>query len=80
MDKWIEGLPDIPGFYWLYSYRYGKNENSMHGPNDPELILIEVVEIANGVLIIGDGQFVSKTEVEQPHYQPAVLPTLPELK
>ncbi|MCK4843070.1 MAG: hypothetical protein KAT04_14510 [Methylococcales bacterium] len=77
MSDWEKGLPVDPGIYWLYSYRYGKESCGFE--NKPELQLAKVSEIANGVMIVADGQFVYEREVEQPHYKAALLPDLPEL-
>jgi len=78
MKTWHKGFPDKEGTYWFYSYRYGKI--SCGSPCDPELILMKVLKCSNGFLYSGDGQIIWESEVEEPHYQEAILPELPDLK
>tara|TARA_R110002096_G_scaffold327284_10_gene521340 strand:- start:4487 stop:4735 length:249 start_codon:yes stop_codon:yes gene_type:complete len=66
--------PDKAGYYWFYGYRYGKSRGE--SDNDKELILCNVVKISNGLMVIGDGQSVWKSEVEEACFIPATLPEL----
>ena len=69
--------PDQVGHWWFYGYRYGRY--SIAEKVDPELIFCEVVAIANGLIVKGDGQIIYKSEVENPHFIPATLPELIDL-
>jgi len=74
-DGWTQKFPKKAGFYWFYSYRYGKV--SCGHVCEPELMLMEVWENGMG---IANGQFVSKKEFEEGWFKKAILPKLPELK
>ena len=76
--KWSKKWPKKAGNYWFYGYRYGKE--SCGTPNDPELVFMKVRKISNGFMLIGNGQFMYESEVEEPHFQKAILPELPHLK
>ena len=65
---WTKGLPTEPGQYWFYGYRYGVI--SVGHVCEPELILIDVRKIQNGVMVVGNGQFVAKSEVEHAWHTP----------
>ena len=66
--------PDKVGHYWFYGYRYGKSEGVYD--HDKELILCEVVKISNGLMVIGDGQSVYRSEIEEACFIPATLPEI----
>ena len=70
--KWTKKWPTKNGLYWFYGYRYGKI--SCGTPNEPELGLMTVRKIANGILYTLDGQFVFKNEPEEAHFKPVELP------
>ncbi len=76
LNKWTKEWPTEEGFYWLYSYRYGKI--SCGYEQKPELMLMEVHKISNGFMGVANGQIVYESEVEEPWFQKAVLPELPE--
>ena len=77
--KWTKSWPTKPGYYWFYGYRYGKI--SCGRECDPELMIVEVRKTkGNDVCFIANGQFMYKSEVEEAHFQEAILPsTLPSL-
>lgn len=77
MSKWTTKFPTEPGLYWFYSYRYGKI--SCGQECEPELMLATVHKIADGTMLIADGQYVHKSEVEQAHFMKCVPPKLPKL-
>lgn len=69
--------PTSVGMWWFYGYRYGKS--SFIKDNDRELVLCTVRESATEELtIIGNGQFVYKSEVEDAKFIPATMPELPD--
>jgi len=76
MSKWSKEWPNKEGLYWFYGYRYGKYFGNKK--NDPELGLVNVRKIANGFMHTCDGQFMYESEVEEPHFQKAILPKLPK--
>ena len=76
MSNWISGLPTEVGNYWLWSYRYGKG--AIGRENDKEMTLVKVFNISNGIMVVGEGQTVWKSEVEEPQYIPAVIPEPPK--
>ncbi len=65
-EKWTTKFPTKPGMYWFYGYRYGKI--SCGYPCEPELMLMEIFKVSNGVMSKGDGQFVYPEELESPHF------------
>ena len=75
--NWSKELPQEEGYFWFYGYRYGRI--SCGSKQNPELILMENRKIANGFMLIGNGQFVLKTEIEKPHFMPAELPKVPDI-
>jgi len=85
-NEWTTEWPTEIGTYWFYSYRYGKGDSYPDNKPElslmkvPELLLMTVFEISNGLMYIADGQFVFESEVEEPHFQKAILPKTPILK
>lgn len=77
MKKWSKKWPKKEGLYWFYSYRYGKI--SCGSENRPDLMLLRVRKIKNSYMYTANGQFVYESEVEEPHFQEAILPELPEI-
>ena len=78
MNKWTTEFPTKPGNYWFYGYRYGKYD--FNGEKRKlELMYCEVHKAANGFIYIANGQFVYKSEVEEPHFQEVILPELPTM-
>jgi len=75
-EKWTTEFPTEPGTYWFYGYRYGKV--SCGHTCDPELMLVEVWEISNGLMYVASGQHMFKSEVECPHFCEAELPEFPD--
>ena len=77
MPKWSKEWPEKEGLYWFYGYRYGKI--SVGREVEPELILVKVKKTKTNIIYIADGQFMYKSEVEEPHFQKVILPELPIL-
>jgi len=75
-DGWTHEFPTKPGKYWFYGYRYGKTPCGTEA--DPELMIMDFRKISNGVMASVDGQFVFKSELEEPHFKKFVPPDLPE--
>jgi len=74
MYEWTTEWPTEPGMYWFYGYRYGKDNDEK-----PEMQLLEVSKIANGFMYIAEGNFMYKSEVEEAHFQKAILPKAPKI-
>ena len=77
MNKWTTEFPTKPGKYWFYGYRFGKVSCGLL--QKPELLYVQVRKIQNGFIYIANGQFMSKHEVEEPHFQEVILPELPTM-
>jgi len=75
---WTTKWPTKVGDYWAYWYRYGKI--SCGTPCEPEMTLMRVMKISNGMLYTADGQFVFESEVEEPYFMKAELPAPPDIK
>ena len=76
-NEWTTYFPKEPGRYWFYGYMYGKI--SCGRKQNPELILVDVHRIVNGLSYIANGQFMYKSEVECAHFkkfEPFELPNL----
>lgn len=71
-NKWTQEWPSEPGYYWFYSYRYGKI--SVGRETKPELMLMEVWKISTGVLYVANGQSVWESEPEEAWFLKAELP------
>lgn len=77
IQKWSTKFPTEEGLYWFYGYRYGKI--SCGFKCEPELMCLKVAKCSNGFLYVADGNFMYKSEVEEPHFIKAELPELPKL-
>ncbi len=75
--KWTEAWPTKPGMYWFYGWPYGKDEKNPE--EKPELNLIEIRAISNGVMVIRSGQFWFKREGGVGKFTEVDLPELPLL-
>ena len=60
---WTKKWPNKEGNYWFYGYRYGRI--SIGQKCDPEYVFVKARKISNGLLIIGDGQIMYSSEVEE---------------
>ncbi len=59
--EWFDDPPQEPGYYWFYGDPYmGEMGGHYNGTVDPEygLQLVEIHEIANGVMGVSNGQFI----------------------
>ena len=74
-NKWSKEFPKKEGSYWFYGYRYGKI--SCGQPNKKEWMFLKVRKCANGMIYSANGQFMHKSEVEEPLFTPIVFPELP---
>ena len=75
-NKWSKKFPRKEGMYWFYGYRYGKI--SCGTENKPEFMLVKVHKISNGIMYVANGQFMFKSETEEPHFMKIEFPELPE--
>lgn len=75
---WKKEFPEEAGWYWFYGYQYGRYRGPT--PEKPRLMLIEVRKVINGFMYVGNGAFMYKKEVEEPHFQKVILPELPRLE
>ena len=76
--KWTKEWPKEEGYFWFYGYRHGKI--FCGSKEHPVLILVEARKNAfSQFSYVGDGQFMYKSEVEEAHFQKAILPELPKL-
>ncbi|NQS88493.1 hypothetical protein HQ584_01705 [Patescibacteria group bacterium] len=73
--KWSKKWPTEEGIYWFYGYRYGKI--SCGSENKPEYMMVTVYKISNGFMYTGNGQIMYESEVEDAHFQKAILPDPP---
>jgi len=62
--KWTRKFPSEPGCYWFVGERYGRNEFTKKRGEKPqiELQFCEASMVANGMMVVGDGQFMSQDE------------------
>lgn len=74
--KWRLSWPITPGNYWFYGYRWIDRGN-VTAKDKPEMCLVRVREVSNGVIYIADGQFLY---FEESHgwFCPAELPEPPQ--
>ena len=79
---WQHEWPTEPGLWWFYGYDYGrKNPETGFGLGSvkPDLYLVKVAKIANGLCFILDGHFWGKSEQAVGMFLEADLPDLPTL-
>ena len=75
-NEWNQIWPTEAGDYWMYSYRYGRI--SCGTPSKPELSVVKVRKVANGVMYSADGQFLFETEPEEAWFKKLDLPDPPK--
>lgn len=71
-NKKMVSFPKKDGWYWFWGYRFGKKTGNSE--NEKELILCRCRKISNGIMVIGDGQFMYEKELEEAKFIPATLP------
>ncbi len=73
-DGWQKEWPTSPGtLWWFYGYRYGKAEG-----NSIELLLVEIMKVANGIMYVAAGNFFEKGDKAEGVFK-MVIPQVPEL-
>lgn len=78
---WKHEFPTRPGEYWFAGERYGRSDYAKEKGDKPryELVLCKVRAISNGVVVVGDGQFVYESELgDEWFFSPAQVPDMPE--
>lgn len=75
MNSWTKEYPTVSGDYWFYGYRYGKI--SVGRETEPEMMFVTVRGIANGVLVIANGQHMWEDELEEAYFMKADIPEVP---
>lgn len=74
--EWSTEIPTEPGQYWFYGYRYGKE--SCGRKQEPVFVYVEVRGVSGGkTMMVGEGQFMFKAEIEEAHFLPINLPEAP---
>lgn len=74
MKQWTKEFPTKAGWYWFYGYRYGRV--SCGSEETPRLMTVKVDTCNDGFVYIADGQFMYKSEVEEPHFKKLDEPTI----
>lgn len=72
---WTLEPPNKAGGYWFYGYRFGRQYSRSE---KPVMVLVSVMEIANGLCLVGDGHFMFEHEA-QGVWMPADIPESPDL-
>ena len=61
MSDWTHKTPTEPGDYWFYGEPYmgsmGMHYEDSYKPDDLYLIRVKIRNISNGMIFIGDGNF-----------------------
>jgi hypothetical protein len=71
-DGWQEAWPTDPNtLWWFYGWRFGRKEDK-----EPELLLVEVWKIANGLTYVASGNFFEKKEGAEGMFR-RVIPVIP---
>jgi len=73
MDKWTKTWPTEPGMYWFYGWPFGEKSHK------PELNLVRLWAVSNGVIMIRDGTSWFKNEGGIGMFCEVKLPDLPIL-
>ena len=71
--SWTDKWPTKKGLYWFYGYRFTPFKDEK-----PELCLVEVFKIVNGVAHVTKGHFLYKEEGATGLFTPAECPPVPE--
>jgi len=75
---WTAEIPDEEGVFWFYGYRYGKI--SVGREQEKVLALVRVHKDGSGnCMMVSEGTFMFKSELEEPMFIKTKLPTLPKL-
>ncbi len=74
---WTTKWPKEKGLYWFYGYRFGKI--SCGDKEEPILAIVDVWKISNAFLYFLKGHALDQGQVEEAHFQKAILPELPEI-
>lgn len=71
-DGWQTEWPTEPGtLWWFYGHRFGKKEG-----HSIELLLVEVMKVANGILFVASGSFFEKGDKAEGVFK-QVVPQIP---
>jgi hypothetical protein len=66
-QEWCEDYPTIPGLFYFYGYRYGRDDKYCI---NPELMLVKFdLNSAGGPMAVADGAFMWKSEIEDAHFK-----------
>jgi len=90
--KWTTEIPTEPGKYWFYGDpHYGGmgcdfKEDAVIDPRDIKMYLTSIRKIANGIMIVTDGNFIQPTPFNKEkqqvgllgYWKPATLPESPK--
>lgn len=76
--EWKAEFPTEEGLYWFYGKRFGNTK--LHQDKPPELVVVKVQKIANGVMYVAEGHFMFKSEPTEFFFQKIELPQLPPSK
>ena len=72
---WQPIWPTKPGTYWFYGWPFGNDAD-----HKPELNLVKIISVSNGVLTVREGTFWDKSEGWKGVFIKAKLPKLPILQ
>jgi len=75
IDNWTHKWPTEPGMYWFYGFCWRKMRDE---PEEPEMYLVKVRKISNGLMCITDGHFIYKAEGAEGMWLKAELPEPPK--
>jgi hypothetical protein len=73
---WTKEWPTKPGWYWFYGWPYGRVELFDEGI-EPELNVVNVWKVANGLAYIRNGNFWYKEDKPVGLFCPMDVPELP---
>jgi hypothetical protein len=77
--QWTDIWPTEAGVYWFYGWRFGRK--GLYKDDKPELCLVKVNAIKNGVTYVIDGDFFyAEEDGAVGKWIKAILPELPNLK
>jgi hypothetical protein len=78
--QWTKKWPTKAGRYWFYGWPYGQTKKVMSDePIAPELNMVDIWEVNNGITFVREGQFWSKNDGGIGLFCEAILPDLPDL-
>lgn len=68
-NKWSKEWPTTEGSYWFYGFAFNNDKN-------PSLNYVKFLKVSNGIIVIREGTFWSKTEAGEGLFKKIPVPDI----